>query len=489
MKLNIGSKRDRQLRDKEARDELELQIENASKLERTLKDQIDFPDELPKVYNAEDTMTTEEILQDRFSLLKILKNDASKLLDGSNLNTFINDNLWNDLDRLRLAVKVFPTILEKQKQNPSRLILANELIAAINRLIRTGAVNSRAEQQNISTPIVPQRGDVPQTPVKPPQIPAKQQKATDTIDNSDISSYFFNDYPAMSDNKRDIAVRSIPTVEGVQYEYQRVIKPTSKSSILKGTKKSYNNFIENKSKSSGTKADPNDLNNAHEWLLSEISKTFETPVKEDQKGKIDKYFKGSASGEPVSKSEGERNSEPVKKKGNGLEVIHHGKKMKVKYGRGEPIERHSLYLPFGDNFIIHKHQLDGGMLNVKYKTFAPTKYPKQIISEDLAEVIQSASNGHVPNKLFNLLSDSDKALFRRLLVDAKISSKFPNIIKEGEGIAVKSTPMDRFEIIRGEIVAGNTSQELKDELKKYIVFFVKNKMISQDEADGILDCL
>lgn len=180
-----------------------------------------------------------------------------------------------------------------------------------------------------------------------------------------------------------------------------------------------------------------------------------------------------------------------------------GKQRKgTKYGKGMAIQemkgvsapvkpdRSELYYSFGV-FAVHKKSLGDNILNLKYKSFSQVhKYPKRQISDDLKDILVDAiETKKINNKLFNALTDSDKSFLTELVNEAKLKETFPNIFKSGNGIAVNENPLDRFEILKGELIAGNSSNEIKKELRALINQFMKQKLITAQEGFGILEML
>jgi len=174
----------------------------------------------------------------------------------------------------------------------------------------------------------------------------------------------------------------------------------------------------------------------------------------------------------------------------------------VKVGRGctnmeglQPVakvDRSELYYSFG-TFCIHKKSLGDNILNLKYKSFSQVhKFPKRQISADLRDILVDAiETKKINNKLFSALTDSDKHFLTELVNEAKLKDQFANIFKTkvGDGIAVNEPALERWEILRGELVSGNTNGEIKKEMRLLINQFMKEKLITAQEGFGILELL
>ena len=176
----------------------------------------------------------------------------------------------------------------------------------------------------------------------------------------------------------------------------------------------------------------------------------------------------------------------------------------VKVGRGMAVQemkgvsapvrpdRSDLYYSFGV-FAVHKKSLNDNILNLKYKSFSQVhKYPKRQISEDLKDILVDAiETKKINQKLFNALTDSDKHFLTELVSEARLKDQFSNIFKAkvGEGIAVNENPFDRFEIIKGQFLAGNSNPEIKKELRLLVQKFMKDGLIEKKDGFGILELL
>jgi hypothetical protein len=183
-----------------------------------------------------------------------------------------------------------------------------------------------------------------------------------------------------------------------------------------------------------------------------------------------------------------------------------GAKKGAKYGKGMAIEmkgvtapvpvrpdRSDLYYSFGV-FAVHKKSLGDNVLNLKYKSFSQVhKFPKRAISEDLKDIILDAiETKKINNKLFNALAEADKIYLRDVVTEAKLASVFPNIypkLVSGDGVAVNSDPYERFDILKGELIAGNNNPEIKKEMRLLVNKFMKENLISSKDGFGILELL
>jgi hypothetical protein len=194
----------------------------------------------------------------------------------------------------------------------------------------------------------------------------------------------------------------------------------------------------------------------------------------------------------------------LKKLGYGIKAKK-GAKKGAKYGKGmaemkgvsAPVpvrpDRSDLYYSFGV-FAVHKKSLGDNVLSLKYKSYSQVhKFPKRAISEDLKDIILDAiETKKINNKLFNALSEDDKIYLRDVVNEAKLGSVFPNIypkLMTGDGVAVNSDPYERFEILKGSLIAGNNNPEIKKEMRILVSTFMKNGTIPSKQGFEILELL
>ncbi len=162
--------------------------------------------------------------------------------------------------------------------------------------------------------------------------------------------------------------------------------------------------------------------------------------------------------------------------GNGLK-----QKRKMKIGKGiEKEEKPTLYKQFG-NKCIHIQQLKKNILNIKYLNGQPVpKYPIKI-SEDLRDFIDDViEEGKINDKLYSKLSSNDQEIF------ASAASKcgFDKFIKIKTNM--DKVELDRFNLLRGSIAAGNDNKDMIKELKNLVIKFLEDGRIKVKDAKDIL---
>lgn len=153
-------------------------------------------------------------------------------------------------------------------------------------------------------------------------------------------------------------------------------------------------------------------------------------------------------------------------------------------GRGvSPPEEQIRYREFG-KWIIHLPSLKQGILNVKYPSMASIKsMPQQIISQDLVDFVLDVLEGNMNERLYTKLAEADRKVFNRLARLSGVDSKLgvtDNSLNEVRAM------MDRFQLVRGEVLAGNNNPDVLRELKHLTLRLVTGGKISKGAAHDLL---
>jgi hypothetical protein len=167
----------------------------------------------------------------------------------------------------------------------------------------------------------------------------------------------------------------------------------------------------------------------------------------------------------------------AKKAGRGIKTR--------KIGKGIEYEPEPTYKEFG-KYVIHMPNLkERDILNVKFKSLGRIpKYKPISISEVLKEVILDLVNtGKINHRIYSQVPMEEKKLFENISHGAGILHKL--------GIDKVVSPqekhdVDRFNILRGELMAGNNSIALEKELRKLVVKFMNDGRISRSDGLNLL---
>jgi hypothetical protein len=149
------------------------------------------------------------------------------------------------------------------------------------------------------------------------------------------------------------------------------------------------------------------------------------------------------------------------------------------------VERPKPYMPFG-RYVIHKYDLEGGKLSMKTPKGGNIKeLPSQKISMGLVKVLKSIGKGALPSyDEIKGLGETDKETLHKVITHSRLNDKVsvptPQSKTEEEKIA------DRFDILRGEIVAGNDNKQLVKEFKVLLMKLLSAGRVPRKEAHDIL---
>lgn len=183
----------------------------------------------------------------------------------------------------------------------------------------------------------------------------------------------------------------------------------------------------------------------------------------------------------IRRARGEGSRYNTRRGGHGM-VRLKGKRI-VRGGGLEPqkIER---YQQLG-RYIIHMPSLKKGVVNIKYPSKATIPaLPQCLISQDLTDfILDLLEGGHMNTKLYEKLSKSDQTLFSKIANMAQINENLGirNDVGEEEREMLK-----RFELVRGEIMAGNNNTQLLKGLKKLTLNLIGSGQISKHMGYGLL---
>jgi hypothetical protein len=146
------------------------------------------------------------------------------------------------------------------------------------------------------------------------------------------------------------------------------------------------------------------------------------------------------------------------------------------------------YLKFG-KFMINIYFLDRNELLVKYLSYAPVyKIKRQKVSDNFKDILLNLFvTNEINYELGKRLKISEKELLEDLINRAglKIDLKFDSK-KLQEKI---SDIVEDFNILKGQIMAGNDNTELVDNIKIVIEKLVYHKKLTQIQANEIINDL
>lgn len=154
--------------------------------------------------------------------------------------------------------------------------------------------------------------------------------------------------------------------------------------------------------------------------------------------------------------------------------------------RVDKYEKPKPYRQFGRH-LIHRHKLEDGILMLKYPSGATIKeLPTQKVSEDLTRVLKEMADGRLPQyHHFQGLGVKDKELLHSIVRH----TQFQNMEVPPPDKEAFDKDTNRFEILKGEIEAGNDNKELIKEFKVMLMKFMRQGRIPKAQVNEIMEHL
>ena len=155
---------------------------------------------------------------------------------------------------------------------------------------------------------------------------------------------------------------------------------------------------------------------------------------------------------------------------------------KIDFSEGLPKDK--SYIPFG-KYVIHKHKLTGGILQVRtIKGGAIPRLPTLGISPSLGKIIKKMVGGGLPtyDEMSALNEDEKNTLykvFKLSNIDKADMLPSPDKTKEEQ-------EMNRFQILKGQIQAGNDNADLIKEFKCMLMRFISGGKIPRGQGMDIV---
>jgi len=149
------------------------------------------------------------------------------------------------------------------------------------------------------------------------------------------------------------------------------------------------------------------------------------------------------------------------------------------------------YVEFG-KFILNYYQLENNnILLIKYpKTLGPVpKLKSTIISDNFKFFLQDLINSQIINiDLQKEISTEEIKLFENLLNLSGLTQHLKYKRIDGIDRTIQDT-IHRFEVLKGGLIAGNQSIELKEELSKILKLFINKNIIDTEAGFELIEIL
>jgi hypothetical protein len=140
------------------------------------------------------------------------------------------------------------------------------------------------------------------------------------------------------------------------------------------------------------------------------------------------------------------------------------------------------YVPFG-RFVINKPKLNQDILQIRRISGGALKdMPTQRVSKGVAHILKSVCGGVIPHiDHITGLGAKDQEHLYKILNNAHIDNVPVPTPKTDDAKAI-----DRFDILKGEILAGNDNKTLVREFKVLLMKLVQSGRIPRREAHEVL---
>ena len=136
-------------------------------------------------------------------------------------------------------------------------------------------------------------------------------------------------------------------------------------------------------------------------------------------------------------------------------------------------------------YLISTHALGKGVLDLRYQSGSVIpQFPKKMISSTFQQILYDILyDNKFSEEDFNKLEEYEKHLFDDLLKFSKTDKKEHLALYRHKKYSDKARDMDvkRFNILRGELLAGNNAPALVKELKALLYKMSEQKMIGNAE--------
>jgi hypothetical protein len=191
---------------------------------------------------------------------------------------------------------------------------------------------------------------------------------------------------------------------------------------------------------------------------------------------------------------GIKSHQPMSRYPTGREILGYGlcvpkksavkKAIQIDISKGLAYEPAPSYVPFG-KYIVNPNKLSSGVFEIKtMRGGMVAKYPLKRLSPNLSKIMNRIIGGRMPDEYdFNEMDLEDQHFLYNLSNDAKIMDRIklptPKRTKDNE-------ESNRFEILKGQIIAGNDNKDLVKEFKQMLVKFSNDGRIKKNEAREIL---
>ena len=159
---------------------------------------------------------------------------------------------------------------------------------------------------------------------------------------------------------------------------------------------------------------------------------------------------------------------------------------KTDAGKGIEPDNNDRYVQFG-KFCFFVPQLQKRVFHVKYaksKGCCP-RYPRTLISTKFTDFLLDLLETKKANlDLFRELNDKEQKLFKKLATEARVLNQLG--MREYHFDDTDDEDLERFELLRGEVMAGQNNPDVLRELRGLILKFISDGRLNWKEGHGLL---
>lgn len=210
-----------------------------------------------------------------------------------------------------------------------------------------------------------------------------------------------------------------------------------------------------------------------------------TPATQAANDQLNQAYSGG--GQPAQTPEGNsqnkqqtgnNNNNVIKKTINNLKKGGKGRGI----GGGGISTGKATYYPLGDHYINIDH-LNDGIVNIKKHNLKSSKLPKKKVGGSVGKVLKSVLQGQSPS-LHDMekMDDDERGYINQLgkiTGEGKLSMPLRDLTSEEK-------MEQEFEILKGQIIAGNDNEKLVKDFKLMLMRLMKNGRIPKKEGQDIL---
>jgi len=183
--------------------------------------------------------------------------------------------------------------------------------------------------------------------------------------------------------------------------------------------------------------------------------------------------------------EGMKQTAATAEEGTGLKKT----KEKPKYLNGR------IDVPFGTRFVVDKNKLKQNILSLRtLKGASSYEFPVAEMRPEVTDVIRALLDPESHDLNFDELTEVEQHFIRRLVKTAHVNFILPMALRikprmmtVEESGTLKQRMVKKYEILRGEMDAGNDNKIMKGEMKKLIFKMMDNRLLTGPEVELIME--